>query len=87
MARGLIDRANVRVPSFTVTVSLLPAYEAENQELPPGPALAESLRRIADEIEENVNVVPYPKSLEWTAEEHSVFYKGKTIGAYRLHRV
>lgn len=87
MSQGLINRRNVRIPSFTVTVSLLPAYDAENNDLLPGPPLAESLRRIADEIEENLNVVPYPGSTEWTTEDHPVIHKGKTIGAYRLHRV
>lgn len=74
-------------PSMKVTLNLQPAYEAENNDLPPGPALAESLRRIADEIEENINVVPYPTTEDWITETHRVTHEGALIGSYRLHEV
>lgn len=87
MSHQLVDSDNTPIPSFNVTVSLLPAYEAEENEQLPGPALAETLRRIADDIEMDVAAVPRPESAEWTAQTHTIRYNGQPIGAYHLHQV
>lgn len=68
-------------------VSLIPAYAAEAHDIPAGRALAETLRRIADHIESNINILPYPANEEWIDETHTVIQSGSTLGVYHLNAI
>lgn len=72
-------------PLIQLQLALQPGYDAETDDQDPGPALAQKLRLIADTLEEQVNILPYPGNEEWVDEQTEVYDpEGPWIGSYTL---